>query len=150
MAPASGEDDLRAARLLQNGDQAAQACFLAQQVGGKALKALLAADDRDLRSPHSPPGYGNWVAISPSVGNARPAYSTSSTPRPVIRMPWAMSFPPMCSARKMARRLSRPLLNCCAGQERSCIESTPAIGRPAQGHAVALAVDRLPGAADHG
>lgn len=44
------EDDLRAARLLQNGEQAAQACFLAQQVGEKALEALLAADDRDLRS----------------------------------------------------------------------------------------------------
>lgn len=28
----------------------AQACFLAQQVGEKAIKALLAADDRDLRS----------------------------------------------------------------------------------------------------
>ncbi|MFM9104910.1 MAG: HEPN domain-containing protein, partial [Cyanobium sp.] len=44
------EDDLRAARLLQEAGQAAQACFLAQQVGEKALKALLAADDRDLRS----------------------------------------------------------------------------------------------------
>lgn len=44
------KDDLRAARLLQEGGQAAQACFLAQQVGEKALKALLAADDRDLRS----------------------------------------------------------------------------------------------------
>jgi len=44
------EDDLRAARLLQGGGQAAQACFLAQQVGEKAIKALLAADDRDLRS----------------------------------------------------------------------------------------------------
>jgi len=44
------EDDLRAARLLQAGGQSAQACFLAQQVGEKALKALLAADDRDLRS----------------------------------------------------------------------------------------------------
>ena len=44
------EDDLRAARLLQGGGQAAQACFLAQQVGEKAIKALLAAEDRDLRS----------------------------------------------------------------------------------------------------
>ena len=44
------EDDLRAARLLQGGGQAAQACFQAQQVGEKAIKALLAADDRDLRS----------------------------------------------------------------------------------------------------
>jgi HEPN domain-containing protein len=44
------EDDLRAARLLQGGGQPAQACFLAQQVGEKAIKALLAADDRDLRS----------------------------------------------------------------------------------------------------
>jgi len=44
------EDDLRAARLLQGGGQAAQACFLAQQVGEKVIKALLAADDRDLRS----------------------------------------------------------------------------------------------------
>ncbi len=44
------EDDLRAARLLHAGGQSAQACFLAQQVGEKALKALLAADDRDLRS----------------------------------------------------------------------------------------------------
>ena len=44
------EDDLRAARLLQGGGQAAQACFLAQQVGDKAIKALLAAEDRDLRS----------------------------------------------------------------------------------------------------
>lgn len=43
-------DDLRAARLLQGGGQAAQACFLSQQVGEKAIKALLAADDRDLRS----------------------------------------------------------------------------------------------------
>ncbi len=37
----------RAARLLQGGGQAAQACFQAQQVGEKAL---LAAEDRDLRS----------------------------------------------------------------------------------------------------
>ncbi|MEI7665863.1 MAG: HEPN domain-containing protein [Synechococcaceae cyanobacterium ELA263] len=44
------EDDLRAARLLQGGGQASQACFLSQQVGEKAIKALLAADDRDLRS----------------------------------------------------------------------------------------------------
>lgn len=44
------EDDLRAARLLQEAGQAPQACFLAQQVGEKALKALLAAEDRDLRS----------------------------------------------------------------------------------------------------
>jgi HEPN domain-containing protein len=44
------EDDLRAAQVLQNAGQAAQACFLAQQVGEKALKALLAAEDRDLRS----------------------------------------------------------------------------------------------------
>ena len=40
----------RAARLLQGGGQAAQVCFQAQQVGEKAIKALLAADDRDLRS----------------------------------------------------------------------------------------------------
>ena len=44
------QDDLRAVRLLQAGGQPAQACFLAQQVGEKALKALLAAQDRDLRS----------------------------------------------------------------------------------------------------
>ena len=44
------QDDLRAAQVLQAAGQAAQACFLAQQVGEKALKALLAADDRDLRS----------------------------------------------------------------------------------------------------
>jgi HEPN domain-containing protein len=31
----------RAARLLQGGGQAAQACFQAQQVGEKAIKALL-------------------------------------------------------------------------------------------------------------
>jgi HEPN domain-containing protein len=40
----------RAARLLQGGGQTAQACFQAQQVGEKAIKALLAAEDRDLRS----------------------------------------------------------------------------------------------------
>jgi HEPN domain-containing protein len=44
------EDDLRAAQVLQAAGPAAQACFLAQQVGEKAIKALLAADDRDLRS----------------------------------------------------------------------------------------------------
>ncbi|WP_411874795.1 HEPN domain-containing protein [Vulcanococcus limneticus] len=44
------EDDLRAAQVLQAAGQAAQACFLAQQVGEKAIKGLLAADDRDLRS----------------------------------------------------------------------------------------------------
>jgi HEPN domain-containing protein len=44
------EDDLRAARLLQAAGQSAQACFLSQQVGEKAIKALLAAEDRDLRS----------------------------------------------------------------------------------------------------
>lgn len=44
------EDDLRAACVLQEAGQGAQACFLAQQVGEKALKALLAAQDRDLRS----------------------------------------------------------------------------------------------------
>ena len=49
------EDHLRAARLLQAGGQSAQACVLAQQVGEKALKALLAAEDRDLRTPHSLP-----------------------------------------------------------------------------------------------
>jgi HEPN domain-containing protein len=44
------EDDLRAAHLLHVGGQASQACFQSQQVGEKALKAVLAADDRDLRS----------------------------------------------------------------------------------------------------
>jgi HEPN domain-containing protein len=44
------EDDLRAAHLLHDGGQASQACFQSQQVGEKALKAVLAADDRDLRS----------------------------------------------------------------------------------------------------
>lgn len=44
------EDDLRAARVLQEAGQSAQACFLSQQVGEKAIKALLAAEDRDLRS----------------------------------------------------------------------------------------------------
>ncbi|MFM7548743.1 MAG: HEPN domain-containing protein [Cyanobacteriota bacterium] len=44
------QDDLRAAQVLQAAGQAAQACFQAQQVGEKAIKALLAADDRDLRS----------------------------------------------------------------------------------------------------
>lgn len=44
------EDDLRAAQVLQAAGQAAQACFLALQVGEKAIKALLAAEDRDLRS----------------------------------------------------------------------------------------------------
>lgn len=34
----------------RGGGQAAQACFQAQQVGEKAIKALLAAEDRDLRS----------------------------------------------------------------------------------------------------
>ena len=47
---AQAQDDLRAAKVLQAAGQAAQACFLAQQVGEKAIKALLAADDRDLRS----------------------------------------------------------------------------------------------------
>ena len=45
-----GEEDLRAARVLQGSGQYSQACFLAQQAGEKALKALLAADDRDLRT----------------------------------------------------------------------------------------------------
>ena len=44
------QDDFQAASMLHQGGQAAQACFLAQQVGEKALKALLAAEDRDLRS----------------------------------------------------------------------------------------------------
>ena len=44
------QDDLRAAQVLQAAGQSAQACFQSQQVGEKALKALLAADDRDLRS----------------------------------------------------------------------------------------------------
>jgi HEPN domain-containing protein len=47
---AQAQDDRRAAQVLQAAGQAAQACFLAQQVGEKAIKALLAADDRDLRS----------------------------------------------------------------------------------------------------
>lgn len=47
---AQAQDDRRAAQLLQAAGQAAQACFLAQQVGEKSIKALLAADDRDLRS----------------------------------------------------------------------------------------------------
>jgi HEPN domain-containing protein len=44
------QDDLRAAEVLKAAGQAAQACFQAQQVGEKAIKALLAAEDRDLRS----------------------------------------------------------------------------------------------------
>lgn len=44
------EDDWLAAQLLQQGGQATQACFLAQQVGEKVIKALLADEDRDLRS----------------------------------------------------------------------------------------------------
>ena len=44
------EDDWFAAQLLQQGGQATQACFLAQQVGEKVIKALLAEEDRDLRS----------------------------------------------------------------------------------------------------
>ena len=44
------EDDWLAAQLLQQGDQATQACVLAQQVGEKVIKALLADEDRDLRS----------------------------------------------------------------------------------------------------
>lgn len=44
------QDDLRAAEVLKAAGQAAQACFQAQQVGEKAIEALLAADDRDLRS----------------------------------------------------------------------------------------------------
>jgi len=44
------EDDLRAAQVLKAAGQAAQACFQAQQVGEKAIEALLAAEDRDLRS----------------------------------------------------------------------------------------------------
>jgi HEPN domain-containing protein len=35
------QDDFQAASMLHQGGQAAQACFLAQQVGEKALKALL-------------------------------------------------------------------------------------------------------------
>jgi HEPN domain-containing protein len=41
------KDDLRAARLLEAGGQPAQACFLSQQVGEKALKALLAAEESE-------------------------------------------------------------------------------------------------------
>ena len=37
------QDDLRAAEVLKAAGQAAQACFQAQQVGEKAIKALLAA-----------------------------------------------------------------------------------------------------------
>lgn len=44
------EEDLRAARVLSGTGQYSQACFLAQQAGEKALKALLASQDRDLRS----------------------------------------------------------------------------------------------------
>ena len=43
-------DDWKAAQVLQRAGQAAQSCFQSQQVGEKALKALLAAEDRDLRS----------------------------------------------------------------------------------------------------
>ncbi|WP_366935439.1 HEPN domain-containing protein [Synechococcus sp. UW140] len=35
---------------IESAHQRAQSCFQSQQVGEKALKALLAAEDRDLRS----------------------------------------------------------------------------------------------------
>ena len=44
------EDDWVAAQVLQQAGQATQACFLAQQVGETVIKALLAHEDRDLRS----------------------------------------------------------------------------------------------------
>lgn len=37
-----GEEDLRASRVLQAAGRFSQACFLAQQAGENALKALLA------------------------------------------------------------------------------------------------------------
>jgi len=66
------EDDLRAARLLQGGGQAAQACFQAQQVGEKAIKALLAAEDRDLRS-HSLTALLRELGEDPAQRWQRPA-----------------------------------------------------------------------------
>jgi HEPN domain-containing protein len=69
---AQAEDDLRAARLLQGGGQAAQACFQAQQVGEKAIKALLAADDRDLRS-HSLTALLRELGEDPAQRWQRPA-----------------------------------------------------------------------------
>jgi len=69
---AQAEDDLRAARLLQGGGHAAQACFQAQQVGEKAIKALLAADDRDLRS-HSLTALLRELGEDPAQRWQRPA-----------------------------------------------------------------------------
>jgi len=66
------EDDLRAARLLQGGGQAAQACFQAQQVGEKAIKALLAAEVRDLRS-HSLTALLRELGEDPAQRWQRPA-----------------------------------------------------------------------------
>jgi hypothetical protein len=88
---AQAQDDLRAARVLQAAGQAAQACFQAQQVGEKAIKALLAADDRDLRS-HS--------------------LSALLRAHPLSGCPGGRPAPPPCSDRRMRRRRWRPLMPC--------------------------------------
>ena len=47
---AQAQDDLRAAQVLQAAGQAAQACFLAQQVGEKAIKALPSWSGEDMEA----------------------------------------------------------------------------------------------------
>lgn len=44
------EEDLKAAEVLRGSGQWSHSCFQAQQAGEKALKALLADQDQDLRS----------------------------------------------------------------------------------------------------
>ena len=48
------EDDLRAARVLRGSGQYSRSCFLAEQAGDKALKALLASQDSDRDKLYAP------------------------------------------------------------------------------------------------
>jgi HEPN domain-containing protein len=75
------EDDLRAVQVLQAAGQAAQTCFLAQQVGEKAIKALLAADDRDLRS-HSLTNLLRELGAEPARALATPGQGARQALRP--------------------------------------------------------------------
>ena len=115
------QDDLRAARLLQEGGQAAQACFLAQQVGEKAIKALLAADDRDLRS-HS------LKALLQELDQAH-----AQRWQRQAQMLWVMSCLPMCSDPKMAHPPCRQQKNCSIGPRINCSDNAAASGERGSG-----------------
>jgi HEPN domain-containing protein len=115
-------DDLKAVHLLQAGAQTAQACCLAQPVGEKAIKALLAAQDRDLRS-HSLSALLPELDPKAAHHRQRQARILDKLDAPTrYPMPWGTSYPRMCSVRRMAKLRCRPRPSCSTGLPTSWAE----------------------------